>query len=294
MNWLKQFISKPRIDIQYKILDSYKTNQHKNSWLDETISKEIDGFIIRNAINENQIRHIVQEFDNAPKSAIALLPNGEGLVYPFPYSMVHNDDLSMKYFSTVNAAQPAINTLLSEDANKFILNTFSPYTEKSILPIPPMDNNVLSKINFRKLNSNTKGISIHCENSFLHQLAPYFKKHLEKHVALYEQLSFFFVVKKIKDSGDIVLYSKEWNSFNVKHEHFSDEQQKSDDLIFFRLNNAKDVTFQVIQLNEGDLFVFRAGQIWHRVKNIEHSVDRITMGGFLSQSKKNNSIYYWA
>ncbi len=294
MNLLSKLLNNGKKNTSYKILDSDKTNEDRSTWLDETIEKKIDGFIIRNVLSNDLIVQTTNQFNEVPDDIKVLLPNGEGAVYPLPYSMAHSESLTKKYFSSVKAAKPYIQKKLSICPQHFVRDNLSKYTQKKIEIIPNMDDHEFSGLNLRKLKPDSTGISIHCENSFLHQLNPPFREHLENKLELFNQLSFFFVVKKNDESGDIVLYDKEWDNFKVKHENFTDKEQKSDDLVFFKLNNAKNVQSQNVKLQSGDLFIFRAGQIWHRVKNIKNCGDRITMGGFLSKSKKNDSIYFWA
>ena len=294
MNWIKDLIRRPKVNTEYTIVDSFEDINDQQYLINKTISKEIDGFIIRDAISKDQIDFIIDNFEKIPENLKTALPNSEGVVYPLPYSMVHSSELREAYFTKLLCSDDTFTQEITLHPKNFFVSILSAYTTYSIEVISAFENQKFPTINCRKLTSNSTGLSIHCENSFLHQLDSTFREHLLKNVDLYNQLSFFFVVKKQADSGDIVLYSREWETFDVKNADFSDTDQKSDDLRFFKMNKANNVSTQNIHLNEGDLFIFRAGQIWHRVKNVNNSGDRMTIGGFLAKSNTSEGINFWA
>lgn len=49
-----------------------------------------------------------------------------------------------------------------------------------------------------------------------------------------------------------------------------------------------------VNMEEGDLILFDAGQRWHMVEPIYGQTDRITVGCFTSYNKDKTKIYYWS
>ncbi|MFT6708882.1 MAG: hypothetical protein ACJATF_003746, partial [Flavobacteriales bacterium] len=49
-----------------------------------------------------------------------------------------------------------------------------------------------------------------------------------------------------------------------------------------------------INYEEGDMFVFSGGRIWHRVEHVKGKTTRITLGGFIGKSKIDEGYKFWA
>lgn len=64
--------------------------------------------------------------------------------------------------------------------------------------------------------------------------------------------------------------------------------------LFFLDFNSQNGTSTPIPISEGDLIIFNAGRIWHEVSKVKGTIPRITIGGFISFSKDDKTLYYFS
>jgi hypothetical protein len=257
--------------------------------LDNLLEGSLDAFIGRNFLSEDVRLQIKDMVLTQQESDVVLLPNNEGVVFPAPYSMVTNEGRQEDYFLKAQKIHISANSI-----HRIITKQLKQFTAHALSLLHTPSGKAFSPINFRWLKKKSKGLTIHCENSFLHQLHQPFLKSLKETVELLDQLSFLIVIDKPEGAGDIVLYNREWVNFQVKPDRFSDDIKKDDSLKFFKKNGQTNVQSTCVELKNGDLFVFRAGQIWHRVQDVGTVGDRITCGGFLAKSRNGQNIYFWS
>ena len=251
--------------------------------------------MIKNVIEISKLKQIKENLETLNTPYKNELPNNEGAIFPIPYSLVRNAEEVEKYFAYSAHIQKDLTSIFSQEASSFVSNLLEKYTKKKAKLL--YDENYkkfFSPLNTRMLKRKGKGLTIHCENSFLHQLEPGFLKIISSKADIENQLSFLLIIKKIKSHGNIILYNKEWTAFNVLPENFTDDIKKRDDYSFFKKGGLSDTKSMEIELEEGDLLIFRAGQIWHRVNQIDKAEDRITCGGFIAQSLNKEEILFWS
>ena len=49
-----------------------------------------------------------------------------------------------------------------------------------------------------------------------------------------------------------------------------------------------------VALAIGDLIIFDAGRIWHRVSEVQGTTPRLTIGGFICFSQDDHTVYYFS
>jgi len=96
--------------------------------------------------------------------------------------------------------------------------------------------------------------------------------------------SFFMVMTKPEAGGELVLYNFNWQNQN------GNGGGKKTDLKY--LNSHYNPTS--IPISEGDLIIFDAGQIWHQISEVKGTIPRMTIGGFISFSKDDKTLYYFS
>lgn len=97
-------------------------------------------------------------------------------------------------------------------------------------------------------------------------------------------LSYFIVVEKPEKGGELVLYNLLWQqTMSVMKKDYSDQRDSY-------LERFKK---QYINPEVGDMVIFNAGRIWHKVASCEGNKNRITVGGFLARSKDNKTVFCW-
>jgi hypothetical protein len=102
-------------------------------------------------------------------------------------------------------------------------------------------------------------------------------------------ISFFALINKPEEGGRLFLFDKHYKDTppEILHELSYGNYTKVQKYIY-RHDCIR------IDMNEGDLVLFDAGQRWHMIEPVSGKTDRITIGCFTSYSKDRNSIYFWS
>jgi hapalindole-type alkaloid chlorinase len=124
-------------------------------------------------------------------------------------------------------------------------------------------------------------IAPHCEKVYFKPGSPPFE--LLNQIAAAETIfSFFMVMTKAETGGELTLYDLHWENAD------SPEMAKKTDPK--RLDSDYNPT--QIPLTEGDLIIFDAGQIWHKISEVEGKTPRLTIGGFICFTQDDRTLYY--
>lgn len=215
-------------------------------------------------------------------------------VYPLTYAIVHQKSSEDESYALLNKflEEGAIaNKQYQQIMGKETIESLDSVLQKIIgeqLNLLSMNGQSFPKYNIRKMKpGKSYAIEIHCENSFLNQLNPSLKELLYKEVDIENALSFYSVLQK-GEGGDLLLFENEWDDYKIQA-GLLDESTRRNERLFFK--SSAEVPYKRIKLNGGDLIVFRAGQIWHCIDEISGERDRITIGGFIAESRKNKGQF---
>lgn len=138
------------------------------------------------------------------------------------------------------------------------------------------DERIYTPATFRFLHPNRGGIGLHRDNEFLVQPS---YQHLNKVAKMVNTLSYFIIIDKPEQGGDLVLY-------DLPPEQ-SDTPIKDLDL--------KNCSKKYITPDIGDMILFQGGNILHQVTpDAQGQKTRITIGGFLAISKDEQKVFYWS
>jgi len=118
---------------------------------------------------------------------------------------------------------------------------------------------------------------------------PLFYSFLNKLMNIERQISYFVMLSKPEEGGDLVLFDALWGDF-VLYDPVNRSIIKADGKRVL----LADLDSQPISPNPGDLILFNGGDIWHKVDNLSGSRSRITVGGFLAKTINNSNIYVWS
>jgi hypothetical protein len=128
----------------------------------------------------------------------------------------------------------------------------------------------------------------HVENQAVAQFPAFYDK-LAKYIEVYDQLSFVIMLQKPERGGEIILFDEYW-------EGESRVQAQWDKLLQMDKNNTIEQKVKHrFELEEGELLIFPAGQVWHRVGEVYGNKPRITLGGFMGKNKNKDKEYlFWS
>lgn len=146
-------------------------------------------------------------------------------------------------------------------------------------------------ITLRAFKGNGQGqLSLQCGN-YLQTVHQHFYEHLEGQVDVYDQLSFYFMIQKPLGGGEVNLFDLEWEEGQTKADAAENDQVMLPEISVHRVYAAD---AQTLDPHVGDLVIFAAGQIWHRVEPVLGDRDRMTLGGFAAYSYDKKTIYHWS
>ncbi|BAQ61808.1 hypothetical protein GM3708_2214 [Geminocystis sp. NIES-3708] len=101
------------------------------------------------------------------------------------------------------------------------------------------------------------------------------------------ELSYYLMLQKPSSGGALTLYDLQWHNTPkeyIRPEVFMAEQR----------NNFLDNLDQMhISLSEGEMIIFAANRIWHKINAVQGDTNRITIGGFITESLDSRYQYYW-
>lgn len=96
--------------------------------------------------------------------------------------------------------------------------------------------------------------------------------------------SFFMLMTKPEAGGELILYN-----FNWQNQNGNEVGNKTDQKYLESHCNPTPIS-----ISGGDLIIFNAGQIWHQVSEVNGTIPRITIGGFITFSKDDETLYYFS
>jgi hypothetical protein len=126
-------------------------------------------------------------------------------------------------------------------------------------------------------------IAPHCEKVYFKAGTLSFKL-IDRIAAADTIFSFFMVMTKPEAGGELVLYD-----FNWQNQNGNGVGNKTNPKYLESHCNPTPIS-----ISEGDLIIFNAGQIWHQISEVKGTIPRITIGGFISFSKDDETLYYFS
>jgi hypothetical protein len=133
-------------------------------------------------------------------------------------------------------------------------------------------------------------ISLQCGN-YLQTVHQHFYEHLEGQVDVFDQLSFFFLIQEPESGGEISLFDIQWEEGQTKATVMENNHIMLPDISHHTVSADE---AQTLMPRPGDLVIFAAGQIWHRVEPVLGQRERITLGGFAAYSYDKKTIFHWS
>jgi len=269
-------------------------DQIDSSMLSLLLNKEIGALVIRKGVllRESGYENIGDQMKSLANN---LVQHDNLSVYPLTYAIIHEKESKEKseavlqeYFEEAKIANEHCHELVGGAALQAVEHILRALTNDSI-SLLEMEDKAFARYNIRRMKPHASyAIEIHCENSFLNQLNPRLRKFLYETVDIEEALSFYAVLQK-DAGGDLLLFDKQWSDYAVDAGNL-DEATRNNKHLFFKQGDNLEQTR--LELQEGDMVVFRAAQIWHCIDEVRGNRDRVTIGGFIAPSKQDKKILY--
>jgi hypothetical protein len=251
---------------EYHIIEENGGDLKLSPWVVKMMNKELDGLIVRDALDEGTIASLLGLFKSGQQHH---LPANFGSIWSAPFATVNGREQLEEYKTSFAGLVDHWEEARSEDPQAFINQLFGTNCNSKV-------NDQLSVLSIRQYNPEYGGINFHC-GRHLQRAQPFFYRHYFGREN-FRQLSYFIVLQEAEKGGDLNLYDLRWDS----------DQKFLDDENGMRIQTGQktvpvtDISKAKVDLRPGDLFVFNGSEIWHEVDDIHGQIPRITLGGFMS------------
>lgn len=181
-----------------------------------------------------------------------------------------------RYFQSSNSFRTKLKRLFNtsfEARIEAILNSMS--GGRKVEVARENDERIYTPATVRFVYPERGGMAPHKNNDFMDKI---YYNHLKTIVKMADALSYFIVIDKPEEGGDLLLYE------------MSEEQS---------MTLTKDLDLESYQKryvtpNVGDMILFHGGNIVHQITDVKGDKTRITIGGFLAMSKDEQKFLYWS
>jgi hapalindole-type alkaloid chlorinase len=278
------------------IIASAADSEQLSMGIEKLYTREVDGYIIKNFLKSNEIEIALQNLSLLNMNAKGYFTEKGAYTIPRSFSMLEkNKDVNYegleRYFDEVDEYRSILQKIFSFDFEKRLFKLFTNMENERIIASPAFEwqgkRRLFSSSTIRVCSPELGGIDIHVGNMFK-SLYPMFYDFLGKIIDVQNQISYFVVLKKPESGGELILYNAEWKDY--KGMLGKDKIRKADGTVAL----LGDIDRQYIIPDVGDMVLFAGGDIWHSVNNLFGSSPRITIGGFLARSDKDQTLFTWA
>lgn len=284
--------------LNFKIVERHEVNFLFNSInvIKELKNLDLDGIIVKKFLQEREIDSMLSSL----YKDIGTLDEGlkKSLTYPMTFSSLDRASIETmpyqleSYFTKAKEYRTKFVQQFGTDIEKKFGELFSELNYNCPAKVLELgENKSYISSTFRVIVPGKNHINLHCGNQFIH-LFPEFYAPLVKIADVWNQLSFFTVLEKPEIGGELSVYNVTYDvaqSADIENQEIILKTDK-------RLNpeDEKQLYRKKFDIQRGDLILFSAGQLWHRVEEVYGNKPRITIGGFMGFSKSNNDVYYWS
>lgn len=257
----------------FKVLELDFNNDDVSNVIPRVTKNNGIGVKVKNTFSQNEIREL--------KDALDYMPFG-GSQFPsfavtWPTSIYRNLyerqlDKDQK-ISEADELNGILSNNLTFDFQQRIRHILSNLNRNSRVVTRQIgDFPVLSTIQFRKLFKGSQGYKIHCENMHMANCEEFNKRLGPQGEVPIDALSYFLVLDDA-EGGELSVFDIAWD--------WSTESKE-------KLFAERNVPSCLVSLKAGDMFVFAAGERWHKVSAVRSNKPRVTVGSFLKLNEKND------
>ena len=257
--------------------------------------RKLDGLIIRQLLSEQEIKTILQHLEEQKKEGIhTKVASG----YTFPRAFfeaeknVNEKNPFAENFREWQMWRDQLPRRFGIDIEARITSVFRQMSGgKEVVILPGPDGiGCYTPVTIRVFFPNKHGIPVHCGNMF-EEILPTIYDDLTKKANTENQMSFFIQLQTPQRGGELTIYDLEWKSGQA---NVDETKIKLDDGSIIDTAIEGIINKFFLKLQPGDMLIFAAGEIWHRVERPLGQSDRITAGGFLGFTKDDKSLTYWS
>ena len=268
-------------------------NTYSNG-IKEIQDRKLDGLIIRGVLTKEEIKIIRDHIDKQKEDDRYKVRTG----YTFPMAYfdadknVGEDNPFENNFREWKKWKDQFAVLFGIDIEARITSIMQQMSGgKEVIILPgPKDIGSYTPATIRVFHPHLGGIPVHCGNMF-EEMLPTLYSDLMSKVITENQMSYFIQLQNPQRGGELTIYDLEWE---LGQKSFEEDKIRLVDGNVIDTSIEGSIEKFSLKINPGDMLIFAAGQIWHRVETPLGKSDRITVGGFLGFTKDGHSLTYWS
>lgn len=276
--------------------------QYPNA-LQDLFEAKLHGFLVKNFLSAEEVKKLLEAHSKLTNEELTHTPVGHYFPKVFPeFSRAQTaapdaekEDMADSYFSFNERVQ-------NNFEQRFGVNLYARFKQffESISNHRPVDSPVgyggkgrYAFATFRYFNPGNGFLAIHCGNYFQTLFEPVYK-HLMKTVKVKNQMSFFVMLQRAEEGGNLTVFNLRWHDGMTKTDMINDVEVILPDGRKVYPDTDEGFQKQDMKPQPGDVILFQGGNIWHRVSNVEGATPRITFGGFISPDYEEKRFYFWS
>jgi hypothetical protein len=248
--------------------------------IDRIYSGSLDGMTIRGVFSEAEVERAVGRLWEYRSEFV-----DHGTVAMFGTAIVGSDDDRAKYHLDAPAMNERLDTLFDGGFTRRIESVLSRVGGGRPVVVPedgPDRPYVPATV--RVLPGDGGIIHAHTANEFCDVWPAY--AHLRDIARMRDSLSYFITAQAPEEGGELMLYGLDWDD-------------TPDDVLALSMSQERDDLLEAsadtgISPGPGDMVLFTGGRIWHRVTPVRGTRPRVTVGGFVAESRDGTRLYYWS
>jgi hypothetical protein len=284
-----------KIFSKWKNIPFNEVGKNKNG-IDDLYNRKTDGYIIKNILSNDEVEELIKTFHQLDKSKAVPFIGREGYILPRAFSQIQNErefdfELLDSYLNDSIWLSDNLTKHLSFNIQERITSTISLLQGGIPVTIPNYGENENKRpftfATYRFIEMNKGGMHIHCGSMF-REIYPNFYKQLDRIINFDGQLSYFLMLQRPEEGGQLRLFNAEWKDYKV---HVDNKGFEGND---GSVKTMEETSIQDIDPKPGDLLIFVGGDIWHEVTSPKKGNPRITLGGFLAYAMDRKGIYIWS
>ncbi|KST70365.1 2OG-Fe(II) oxygenase [Mastigocoleus testarum] len=236
----------------------------------------IDGICIKNVFSKEDMLKVKHNLENK-KDYLKDYTYTQGYGKFIGAILQANTDDKTAYFKDAAALRVRLKNIFEHrDYETTIQAVFSQISGgREVQAAQESSNKVYSPAITRYTSPSQGGIKVHKGNEFIDHPAFDGLKQVAK---VRNSLSYFIVVDKPEDGGELVLYDGLPDKLTVPKQDLD-------------LDNCQKRSFQP---DAGDMTIFHGATIWHAISDVKGKKNRISIGGFVGLSADERKVVYWS
>ncbi len=252
--------------------------QHYPDGINQIYQEEFEGMIIKEVFPKAEMLQVQEKLESHNLKT-------QNVRYGATIGQVliaEGNDLSL-YWQEAKVFRTAIKSIFKTDFETRVEAIFSQMSGGRTIELPKEQGHAYSPATIRLMRQQQGGMFPHTGNEFIQDSA---YNHLRNIAKIVNGLSYFIVISKPEQGGELVLYS-------ISLEQLEKQKVNREKFRIFKQNLGQYPQRKVVP-DVGDMAIFKGGNIMHKVADISGNKIRITIGGFLALSQDDKKIYYWS